>query len=85
VETYSIVKSTDEGVAYVVMQHRNSSFNEGKAETPSVVICECDTLEMATKVAEALSYFKDKPYGACGSCLQLIDDVFDTCPYCGAN
>lgn len=83
--TYSIVKSQQPGVAYVVMQHRHSSFNEGKADTPSVVICECDSLEMAEVIVKALRYFKDKPYGACGTCLQLIDDVFETCPYCGAN
>ena len=52
---YSIVKSEDVGVAYVIMQHQHKLYNQGEVDRPSVVIGECDTLSMANKIVSALT------------------------------
>ena len=82
-KTYSIVKSQNEGVNYVIMQHQYSCFEEGRSALPSVVLCECDSIEFAYKILESLQYMEEKPYGPCGSCGDFIDNVFEECPLCG--
>jgi hypothetical protein len=54
VKTFSIVKSENVDVAFVIMMHQHAEFEQGKVDRPSVVLCECDTVEHANIVLQAL-------------------------------
>ncbi len=53
-KTFSVVKSENVDVAFVVMMHQHAEFEQGKVDRPSVVLCECDTIEHANIVLQAL-------------------------------
>ena len=53
-KNFSVVKSENVDVAFVIMMHQHAEFEQGKVDRPSVVLCECDTVEHAMMVLQAL-------------------------------
>ena len=74
---YSVVKSENKGVGYVIMQHQHEEYERGAVNLPSIVVCECDTRDMAELVLQALEVFSKK--------WQEKTKEVDNCPYCGSS
>ena len=72
--TYSI-QLAEEGDTFLILCHQHELFKRGKVKQPSFVMAETDTKEGALYLLKVLRFYRDKPYGICNGCFNLVDEI----------